>query len=364
MSNYIFYQTKTEFNNTGDTLINKALLDTLREYGKLQCNCSKDIPERFLKQLQIKEDEKIHCKNELQFVLNILLKSIKKDKNDKVYIVSGLGHNFGGGFKKSARNIVASILFMIYRLFGVRIVRIGSSIGPITKVLGFTEKIRSIPINEYFVRDTQSLELCHKIGIKKAKLCPDMSWLYLKGQERKINETTTVILNPRDWGNKSQENETILRIGEILKEFNKKMNKKMKLIFLYQVKKDKDISKRMYDHFKDTYQSEFVEEQVNLDTAKEYYCKASYNISDRMHSLLLGYKYGALPVAVIDTDKNVKIGQTFKDANLEKLIIDIYKGKTENVLQILENKDMLMNKLLDVEKDKQKEITNILDKIF
>lgn len=191
-----------------------------------------------------------------------------------------------------------------------------------------------------------------------------MSWLYLKGQERKINETTTVILNPRDWGNKSQENETILRIGEILKEFNKKMNKKMKLIFLYQVKKDKDISKRMYDHFKDTYQSEFVEEQVNLDTAKEYYCKASYNISDRMHSLLLGYKYGALPVAVIDTDKNVKIGQTFKDANLEKLIIDIYKGKTENVLQILENKDMLMNKLLDVEKDKQKEITNILDKIF
>ena len=149
-----------------------------------------------------------------------------------------------------------------------------------------------------------------------------------------------------------------------LYDVNKNQIKKISEASYIELCNDKDISKRMYDHFKDTYQSEFVEEQVNLDTAKEYYCKASYNISDRMHSLLLGYKYGALPVAVIDTDKNVKIGQTFKDANLEKLIIDIYKGKTENVLQILENKDMLMNKLLDVEKDKQKEITNILDKIF
>ena len=56
--NYIFYQTKTKFINTGDALINKALLDTLREYGKLQCNCSKEIPQDFIEEIGIKEGEK------------------------------------------------------------------------------------------------------------------------------------------------------------------------------------------------------------------------------------------------------------------------------------------------------------------
>ena len=85
MENYIFYQTRTEFKNTGDTLINKALIDTLREYGHLQCYCSKEIPQDFLMQLEIKENEKIYCKNELQFVMKILKMAIQKRKTDKIY---------------------------------------------------------------------------------------------------------------------------------------------------------------------------------------------------------------------------------------------------------------------------------------
>ena len=78
-------------------------------------------------------------------------------------------------------------------------------------MLGITEKIRSSPINTYLVRDTQSLELCHKLGIKKASLCPDMSWLYIKGQNRKIKKTNIVILNPRDWEDDGQEDVQIFQ---------------------------------------------------------------------------------------------------------------------------------------------------------
>lgn len=47
--NTIYYQTKTKFNNTGDALINKALIEMLRNYGQLKCNCSKEIPEYLLR---------------------------------------------------------------------------------------------------------------------------------------------------------------------------------------------------------------------------------------------------------------------------------------------------------------------------
>ena len=366
--NYFYYQTKTKFINTGDALINKALLDTLREYGQLQCNCSKEIPDYFIKELGIKDDEKIETKSELGFVLDILKKSIKsKSKGDKVFIVSGLGHNFGGSLKKCVRNLIAGMLFPIYRLFGVKIVRIGMSIGPVTKLLAITEKIRSIFINYYYVRDTQSLELCKNIGIKKAKICPDMSWLYLKNEIRNENKNNTVIVNLRSSIlHENSEEYVSCRIStcrEILQNLNDSVNGKLHIIFTYQVLEDEEYTKKLYEIFKDEFECEFFDKQIRLEDAEVFYSKATYNISNRMHSLLLGYKYGALPIALIDTKKHVKIQQTLVDCGLPELAIDIYNGKKEEIVNIIENKDILFDKLLTVEKNKQKEIIDELDKI-
>lgn len=367
--NYFYYQTKTKFINTGDALINKALLDTLREYGRVQCNCSKEIPEFFIKELEINNDEKIETKSELGFVLNILKAAIRsKLKGDKVFIVSGLGHNFGGSFKKCIRNLVAGILFPIYRLFGVKIVRIGMSIGPVTKLLAITEKIRSIFINYYYVRDTQSLELCKNIGIKKAKICPDMSWLYLKNNKRSENKNNIVIVNLRSsiLHENSEEyiNCMISKCREILHYLNDSVNRKLHIIFTYQVLEDEEYTKKLYEIFKDEFECEFYDKQIRLENAEIFYSKATYNISNRMHSLLLGYKYGALPIALIDTKKHIKIQQTLLDCDLPELAIDIYNGKKEDIINIIDNKEFLFDKLLKVEKNKQKEIISELDKIL
>ena len=84
--NIIYYQTKTKFINTGDALINKALLSVLRNYGNLKCNCSKDIPESFIQELGIKESERIVAESELGFVLGILKDGIESHKkNNKVF---------------------------------------------------------------------------------------------------------------------------------------------------------------------------------------------------------------------------------------------------------------------------------------
>lgn len=363
--NYIYYQTKTKFTNTGDALINKTLLQLLRNYGSLRCNCSKEIPERFIEELGIKEEEKVKTATEFGFVMSIFKSALTgKFKGNKTYIVSGLGHNWGGSFKKCVRNLLASALFPFYRLCGVKIVKIGMSIGPISKGLGVTEKIKSLFINYYYVRDTKSLNLCHDIGIKKAKLCPDLSWSYLSDKKKEINKNNIITIGLKESILNEKDPEYIelmlTRLEQILSSFKQPV----KLIFIYQVIEDKDITFNAYNRLKDKYDSSIVEEQLNLNSALRYYGQACYNISNRMHSLLLGYKYGALPLALIDVKHHVKISQTFIDNNLEDLLIDIYTDLKEKINDIEKNKVQLFNQIASVEKNMTVEIKNVLNDTF
>lgn len=367
--NYIYYQTKTQFTNTGDALINRALIEVLRGYGVLKCNCSKNIPIKFVEELGIKESEKLSYKTEVGLVLSIIGRGIISLFNsDKVYVFSGLGHQWGGNYKLYIKNIIASVVFLLYRILGIKIIKIGSSIGPVTRLALVTEKIRSIFINNYYVRDTKSLELCHNNGIKKAKLSPDLSWLYLNQFEKKLNLTNIVTVNMRE----SILNEKDLfyvdsmkkTVYKILKMIEESFSEKIKVIFLYQVESDKTFCKNIFNELKREFDCEFVTERVTLESAKKIYGKSVYNISNRMHSLLLGYKYGSLPIVVIDKDKHIKISQTFKDSNLDEFIIDVYNSKSKNIEYILKNREELFSKLIINEKLKSNEIIGELNNVF
>lgn len=364
--NIIYYQTKTKFDNTGDALINRALIETLRKYGVLKCNCSDEIPEKFISELGIRESEKINVKNEIGFLLSILRDSrIAKKHGNKVYIVSGLGHNYGRSLKKCIRNIVASLIFLIYKIYEVKTVRIGMSIGPISRMLGITEKIRSVFIDYYYVRDTKSLELCHRIGIKKAKMCPDMSWLYDFDGERHANDNNDICINLRGTvdfnADEDYQEKVIKKCDEIIANLYRDG---AKLYFCYQVLEDKDFCNYIYDRFKKKYNSELIEQQLGLDDASEIYSKCTYNISNRLHSLLLGYKYGALPIALLDQKKNFKIQQTMVDSGLGELSIDVYSDSSNNAERISQQKNDFASKLFEVEKKRQEEILTILEYIF
>lgn len=367
--NYIYYQTKTKFINTGDALINKALIDCLRNYGQLQCNCSEDIPKSFIQELGIKEDEKITLGNEFNFIFHIIKKSLSKNKDDKIYIFSGLGHNFGGSLRKIIRNIITGLfIFPIYRILGVKIIRIGMSIGPITKALGVSEKIRSFSINHYLVRDKKSLQLCKKIGIKKAELLPDLSWMYNRNHLKNYQDNTinSVVICLRDCMFDAPDLEykeaLIKQLDVVLENINSKGS--MKLLFMYQVAEDKNFTCELYERYKDKYKCELNSKQVTLFDAEAYYSKYKYNISNRMHSILLGYKYGSLPIVLTDFDKHTKISQTLIDNDIEHLTIDIYGSCAKEIKYILANYIELINQLYDVEEDNQNIIIEKLNYIF
>lgn len=369
--NHVYYQTKTKYTNTGDALINKSLIETLRNYSVIHANCTKDIPNEFINELGIKPDEKIESGSELSFVLKVAKHAIKcLFTKDKIFIFSGLGHTYGNSFRKIIRNLLTGlVLFPFYRLLGVTITRIGISIGPVSHGLAFSEFIRSWFISNYLVRDSQTLQLCHRIGIKKAKLCPDLSWIYMPHTLRQLNRTNIVTVNLRnstldEYIHDEYINSLTEKCIETLHALNVSMKNNMKIIVTYQVKEDKEFSHQLYNKLRVLFPTEKIIEQMTLETAAQIYNNAAYNISNRMHSLLLAYKFGALSIPLIDQKEHIKISSAYNDSQLDSMIINIFGKTAERINLIIKNRQQLYDQLCKIEDKNSREIIRLLENIL
>lgn len=366
--NYIFYQTKTKFTNTGDALINRALITTLRSYGKLYANCSSEIPDMFIQELGISNNEKLDGTSELSFVKNVLKCSLLKKKDDNVYLFSGLGDSYGGTPKQVIRNILSSLTFALFRISGVKVVRIGRSVGPLTKAMQLTERFRSIFLSYNFVRDSKTLDRCRNYGIKKAEFCPDMSWLYDINGVRTINDTGTIMVNLRNAIFDDSEipfvNATLNSLESVLEIFASHYGENLQILVAFQIDEDAAFSKQIYERLKNKYNVTYINHQMRMSELAGYYGMVDFHISNRMHSLLLGYKYGSLPLALVDVANHTKISATLKDCDLESLMIDIYDNRFEKVKELISNRDTLMNKIFATEIDMQNKIYDKLKVVF
>lgn len=368
--NHIFYQTKTKYTNTGDVLINQALIQLLREYGMLHVNCCRDIPNEFLESLNIRTEEKEISNGEVSFVKSVIAFALNQRKNsDRVYVFSGPGDMYGGGLRLVIRNFLSSLIFPIFRLFGVEIVRIGRSVGPISELMALSEKIRCCFLSHYYVRDSMSLQRCHGYGMKKVKLAPDLSWAYDAGHIRRVNHTNTVMVNLRnsifDDVHEDFIEATVASCEQVLHEINKMLDGQMQVLVAYQISEDAEFARIVYDRLQSVYATEFVDHQMRLEDLETYYGNVDYHISNRMHSLLVGYKYGSLPIALIDTKKHVKIAATFSDCDLDELMIDIYDTvDVERLNNLVHNTEAEMQKLFACEKEKQEDLAAVLRAVF
>lgn len=368
--NHIFYQTKTNFANTGDALINHALIDALRKYGAVHANCSSSVPAEFLDALGVRAEERMQSDSEFAFIQSVIRCALKRQKTgEHTYVFSGPGDMYGGGLRLVIRNLASALIFPVFRLFGVRIVRIGRSVGPISTLMALSERIRCIFLTHYFVRDTQSLQRCKDNGMKKVKLSPDLSWIYDAEHTACVNHTNTVMVNLRnsifDDTDEAFVEATIEKCVDVLSEINKCIKGQMKILVAYQVAKDARFGKAVYERLKSTYDVTYIGHQMRLDELETYYGAVDYHISNRMHSLLAGYKYGSLPIALIDTRNHMKIAATFEDCGLHELMVDIYDERTaENVAGICARREDLLKKVFQCEKRQQEAIYKTLDYIF
>lgn len=365
----IFYKTTADFNNTGEVLIYRTLLENLRKYGNVIIDDSAHIQPLFLQRIGIQQEERLHNYTSNSFVIYILKQSIRNIfRTRKFYFVTGVGDHNVSGAKK---NLFSFVFLMLCKLLGgMKVLRIGMSISFKDKKASISEKILSTLISYYYVRDTISLNSCKNIGINKVQLAPDLSWGYIvKGVDTPNSTSNCIILSFRDYctnkkNDKPYKEILTKAIETIIWDICK--NSRMTILFTYQCDRDKKYMQELKKHFKDINNINLSSELITLDNASEYYGKARLIITNRLHVLLLAYKYGALTIGLTDLQKHKKINGIFIDNGLEDCLLDIYSNQTLLPIynKINRNCTEYWYKIHEVERNNGLKLASIFDKVF
>ena len=367
----IFYKTTADFDNTGEVLIYKSLLEFLRKYGDIIINDGVGVQPKFLERIGIVDNERLSKKTSLKFIPFMILKSLTgRFKREKIFFVTGVGEHSVAGLKSTVKNIASFIFLLILRLCGVTVVRIGMSMRIHGTIAALSEKILSCVVNHYYVRDSISLDNCRNAGVKKCRLAPDLSWGYIIPQIEENENRKDVYMSFRFFC-ESEKNcgEYQKKLVQSIKMIAEKVSKKIDghIVFSYQCDADKDFMYSIYKQLSFIPNLIMSNELITLQNAKKYYGNAQIIFSNRLHVLLLGYKYGAPTVCVSDIEKHRKIRGIFFDNGLENLLIDINQDEDKivsKVMCLLENKKELKEKYKAKETENYLELGSIFNNIF
>ena len=371
MKNLIFYKTTADFDNTGEVLIYKSLLQFLRQYGNVIINDGAAIQPLFLRRIGVTDKERISNVTHLPFLVFMVFSSIKNIfLNRRVYFVTGVGEHSVKGTKGVIKNVIAFCFTSLLRLCGVKIVRIGMSIRFGGKLEQISERLLSMAFNYYYVRDSISLNYCREAGIDKCHLAPDLSWGYRipVNAKNSIAERNTLVFSFRDFcesdiNNTAYKEKLTAKLTAIVPI----LAKKYQVLFTHQCNGDFAYMKYIYSLLPVKNNVTLVNELITLDNGCDYYGQAAITFSNRLHVMLLAYKFGSPTVCITDVKHHRKIAGIFQDNSLGNVLIDINQN-TNQILTIinklLDKKESLESKIRERERDNYKELSNIFAKIF
>lgn len=301
MKNKIFLWPKTQYENYGDLVINKILIDELRKHGHLHVS-SKDIPLEFFKGLDVKENEKISVSG-LKLVVRMIYLSLFKKEN--IYFFTKPGDWYQNDNIKSILNLtLQTLVYALLFLSGVKICKFGGSIGKFGKITG---KLESIKHEFYFLdmlRDSNSFISAKKLGFNNISQSTDLAFiLECVENNRKHEDRNCLGYSFRKFTISSQNCKTKKIVSDLKEEYS--------LEPFYQVTRD----------------LEFISEICNDETVSNveeisYYQKYDVVVSNRLHVLLFAMSQGAIPIPVLSNDNN-KIRYIFKDMGFEDFVYDI-----------------------------------------
>ena len=283
---------RAQYENLGDLLINKLLVDELCKYGKVYID-SYNIPANFLEPL-LDNDNVIDVYGEYGVtskkgkLSQLQMAFFCKKKNIRI-ITDSPGPLLST--KISGVNVVSGKLRnLIYHAVGCRMLGIGKCFS------SFISK--KVPVNKihadfYYVRSNESVTyLREQLGENKVKYIPDLCFL-LKRNHQTVKKKNIAIFDIRLIKNAD---EKILQRCKTIIELL--LQDGYKVILYYQVQRDYDTMMRLYK-FIDNPNVE-VRQNIVWYNDLDFYMGKKYVFSNRLHSLLIGVAFGAYPVCLYE----------------------------------------------------------------
>lgn len=375
MNKIVYYKGYTQYHNIGDQLINISLLDHFRKHASVVISDDK-MPDFYLHALDITDEERVSKtgKGFHQALVRDALGSCFNRNRKLYFLASPPGHQFENSFVTGCKYLLSGFFYLFLHILGVHIIKIGFSIGPLSKMGKIGERFRALFVKSYYVRDSISLDFVHQIGIAHGSMFPDLCWSYTPKSEEEITAEpiiegarTKIILSFRSAVHGETKSDAYTApLLALLERLIAKYEKTYTFEIAYQVASDRAFSEQLYAHFKEKYPVLFKADQIDLKDAV-YYQSAGFVLTNRLHVALLAYKFDCIPAVVTDIKQHAKINGIFSDAAIAELLVDTEAPVEQSLLSlevVLNEKEAFLEKFKQVEEFYRGSSDQVMKHIF
>lgn len=324
-----YFVCATQPSNLGDLVINKVLIDEMCKYGSVYLDAY-NLPDSFKKPLL--EKPNVIDVSQLGF-------SVKRPSLSGYVRFRRLirGNNVGVVTKSPGPlstyplllRIAFSLINIVGRLGGAKSVYIGNCC---SANYSTNKSVKNLCTDIVFLRSLESVEYARKYLTCPVEYIPDLAFL-LQPSTSPFQKKKKIALDFRIV--ESEEGIVFKDVKEIVCRF---LQRGFDVEIYYQVKGDKPAAEKLYKLLRECGVT-FHDDLVWYDSL-DYYADKAYIISNRLHSLLFGAIYGALPIARITNNAKLsKINHVFGSALPKEFSKSIYVDIPLDLDTIIENEN-------------------------
>ena len=313
-----YYLTITQYENLGDLVINKMLLEEISRYSEVYLDYG-DVQNSFIDELKssgYKHDvfKTYGLSLHSRFKLLKTLLFIKKI-GIKYFFVSPGPKNFSTLFSASTLGLL--FVFLWCKLCGIKAYYIGVDLRNRNRSSKIYNSLLNIFLEKIYLRDTVMIKKINKPNIE---YIPDVALLFDK-KVKTYEKENLVLVSFRKLDNEQLSKDFEEYLDSVIKYYS---DKDYKIKFFYQVERDRDYNVYLYSKYKGLDNVSLCKSIVWYGDIESTYASSSVVVSNRMHVLLLGLIYRSNIITMPgDRVSTTKISYVFNSLGLADSIYDI-----------------------------------------
>lgn len=292
----------TQYDNLGDLIINKCLIDELSKHVVLYID-TVNVPDKFVKELKTNPKLKFLAEDYgFSFKNKSIYKFFKSYSKEFSFLFKSPGpmvHRKKSSIKNQLRALVFQLIYKKMYSSGVKSYVIGSEI-----TFESNELIPKFLEGNYMwekllVRSESNLAYLQSLGIDNAEYIPDLCFL-IKEDVKIEKNRTQVGISFRNLQDDNLHDNIVKSVREFVSFY---LDQGLEVVFFYQVERDKEYTKDLYSLFDSNKKISFIDTTILLDDISLYENFKAVT-SNRLHVLLLGFTHNSLTFPLVDDNSS------------------------------------------------------------
>jgi hypothetical protein len=316
MKKIVYFSARTQFENMGDLLINRALLLIVNDEAELVID-TKNVPSWYI-DLLTADLKRIKLVKSF-FYYSLIRQAMRKKSNNRLFLFLKPGGYIGiNNIKMGSFRFLQGILFRLLHVFSINVVRAPSSHSNSSKIWKLIDRFRLSAVDAQLIRDSLSIELLEKQNFNVQKI-PDLAFYYFKNNNDTIFNSANVSKLSFEYTISFRKPRNLIDFEIYKSVLTFVKNKTANIAFTSQVEFDDTINSGFSSEL-NTPIFIYNRDKITIQNVLDTYSKSKFVISNRLHVLLVALLCGATPIALVGpNDKKIK--GVFEDLGLERLII-------------------------------------------